>query len=129
MTKPYLMARLKRDHPEILARLKAKKIKTVHAAAREAGIIKRSIELWPRSDPTFAARRVYEFFREANWWHWGSGGNWVEIFLDELARLKKEDQSAEGGDEDDDAKRDEARQLTEEIRAAMGKSPSTRQTS
>jgi hypothetical protein len=82
-TKPYLLARLEYDHPEVFARLKAGEIKTVHAAAREAGIIRWSFQV--QGDPVKAAKSIfYRFFYHSH------GHKWLSDFLSELDRRRKQ---------------------------------------
>ena len=56
----YLTARLARDHPGILERMKAGEFKSVRAAALEAGIVKRRISV--PLDPTGAAGVIWRHF-------------------------------------------------------------------
>ncbi len=55
-TADYLAARIKHDHPEIHKRVLAGEFKSIKAAAREAGIIERTIEI--RLDPVAAAASI-----------------------------------------------------------------------
>jgi Arc/MetJ-type ribon-helix-helix transcriptional regulator len=59
----YLTARIARDHPDILVRMKAGEFKSVRAAALEAGIVKPTITV--SKEPEAAARVLRKHFRGA----------------------------------------------------------------
>lgn len=61
----YLARRIARDHPDILARMKAGEFRSVHAAALEAGIKQPSIMIRLR-DPASAARTLRKHMKPSD---------------------------------------------------------------
>jgi hypothetical protein len=59
----YLTARIARDHPAILARMKRGEFKSVRAAAKEAGLVRDEIRVL--RDPHLAARALKRAFNRA----------------------------------------------------------------
>jgi hypothetical protein len=74
-TAAYFAARIARDRPDILERMKAGEFRSIRAAALEAGIVDPSFQC--PDDPVKAARRVFKHFPD----------NDLRIFRAELKRL------------------------------------------
>jgi len=56
----YLTRRIARDHPDIIQRMKDGEFSSVQAAAREAGIVENSRQIWLSKDPAKAAERIQD---------------------------------------------------------------------
>ena len=56
----YLTRRIARDHPDIIQRMKDGEFSSVQAAAREAGIVEKSRQIWLSKDPAKGAERIQD---------------------------------------------------------------------